>query len=63
MGSLTCYHLNYDSDEGCIAVQDMFQSDSVNLSKVNALVADDKRIMVGGLSADGKGVIEIWKQV
>lgn len=30
------------------------------IEKINALIIDDKRIFLGGLSKDGKGVIEIW---
>ena len=62
MGSLTYYNLNNDPEKGSVVAQDIFHSNSASLSKVNALVADDKRIIVGGFSADGKGVIEIWKQ-
>jgi len=62
MGSLTYYDLDNDPEEGSVVVQDVFHSDSASISKVNALVADDKRIIVGGFSLDGKGVIEIWKQ-
>jgi hypothetical protein len=29
--------------------------------KVNSLIVDEKRIVVGGFDANGKGVIDIWK--
>lgn len=30
--------------------------------KVNVLVVDDKRVVIGGLQPDGSGVIEIWQK-
>ena len=43
-------------------LQRLWQKESLGLEKVNALVVDERRIIVGGFSADGRGVIEIWKQ-
>ena len=62
LGHLTQYHLIYDEEEGSVVLQQLWQRGSPGLQKVNALVVDEKRIIVGGLSADGQGVIEIWKQ-
>jgi len=62
LGNLTQYHLIYDEEEGSIVLQQLWQKESLGLEKVNALVVDEKRIIVGGFSADGRGVIEIWKQ-
>lgn len=62
MGLLTYYNVIYDEGEGTVLLQQMWQKKSAGLEKVNALIADEKRIIVGGFSADGKGVIEIWRQ-
>ena len=62
MGVLTLYNLNYKPNEGSVILQQIFQEESHGISKVNALVADDKCIILAGLTEDGKGVIEIWKQ-
>jgi hypothetical protein len=61
-GVLTVYDLIFDSEEGSLILEDVFQKESSGLEKVNALVADDKRIILAGLTKDGKGVIEVWKQ-
>lgn len=62
MGVITQYHLIYDEDEGSVTLQQLWQKESTGLEKVNAMVADEKRIIVGGFSAKGRGVIEIWKE-
>ena len=62
MGILTLYNLNYNPDEGSVILQQIFQEESRGISKVNALVADDKRVILAGLAEDGKGIVEIWKQ-
>ncbi len=38
----------------------IWQQQAKSLAKVNALVVDDKKIVLGGISGDGKGIIEIW---
>ncbi|KDR73652.1 hypothetical protein GALMADRAFT_280791 [Galerina marginata CBS 339.88] len=62
MGVITQYLLIYDEAEASVVLQQLWQKESSGLEKVNALVADDKRIIVGGFSAKGRGVIEVWKQ-
>lgn len=62
MGVITQYLLLYNEAEGSVVLQQLWQKESFGLAKVNALVADDKRIIVGGFSADGRGLLEIWKQ-
>jgi len=61
-GVLTIYDLDFDPEEGSITLDDVIQKESSGLAKVNALVADDKIIILAGLTEDGKGVIEVWKQ-
>ncbi|KAF8912110.1 WD40-repeat-containing domain protein [Gymnopilus junonius] len=62
LGVITEYHIFYDQAEASVVIQQSWQQDSPGLTKVNALIADDKRIIVGGFSGKGRGVIEIWKQ-
>ncbi|KAF9053018.1 WD40-repeat-containing domain protein [Panaeolus papilionaceus] len=59
LGKIVRYSLE---ESGETAFRELWQGESKNLSKVNALVVDDKRIILGGFSREGKGVIEIWKQ-
>ena len=62
MGVIAQYLLLYNEVEGSVVLQQLWQKESSGLAKVNALVADDKRIIVGGFSVDGRGLVEIWKQ-
>jgi hypothetical protein len=61
-GVLTVYDLVLDPEEGSLVLDDVFQKESSGLEKVNALVADDNRIILAGLTEDGKGIVEVWKQ-
>ena len=63
LGIITQYSLSYDPAEASVIIKQMWQEESPGLTKVNALVADEKRIIVGGFSEKNRGVIEIWKQV
>ncbi|TFK42297.1 WD40-repeat-containing domain protein [Crucibulum laeve] len=62
MGLLTQYQLVYDETEGSVILKQIWKKESTGIEKVNTLLADDKRLVVGGFAANGKGVIEIWKQ-
>ena len=33
-----------------------------SLEKVNAMAADESRVVLGGFGKDGKGVLEIWQR-
>lgn len=63
MGVVTQYQLNYDEAGGSVVLQQLWQTESAGITKVNALLADDKRIIVGGFREDGQGVIEIWRNI
>uniref|UniRef100_A0A8H8CP61 Uncharacterized protein n=1 Tax=Psilocybe cubensis TaxID=181762 RepID=A0A8H8CP61_PSICU len=62
MGVITQYRLIYDEVLGSVVLQQLWQKASPGIEKVNALIADEKRIIVGGFSAKGRGVIEVWKE-
>ena len=59
---MTRYQVVHDDDEGSVLLDKIWQQETQSIKKVNALVVDDKRVVVGGLTAEGKGVIEIWKK-
>lgn len=61
MGVVSQYRLNYDDKEGSVVLQQLWQQESVGMEKVNALVADEKRIIIGGFNKKQRGRIEIWK--
>ena len=59
---MTRYNPIYDPVEGSIELDKLWQNQTASIAKVNTLIVDDKRIVVGGLTADGNGVFEIWKR-
>lgn len=61
MGVISQYRLNYDDKEGSVVLQQLWQQESTGMEKVNALVADEKRIIIGGFNKKQRGRIEIWK--
>lgn len=62
LGVMTRYEVVYDYDEGSVTLDKIWEQETQDVKKVNALVVDEKRVVVGGLTAEGKGVIEIWKK-
>lgn len=61
MGVISQYRVNYDDKAGSVVLQQLWQQESTGMEKVNALVADEKRIIVGGFNKKQRGRIEIWK--
>ncbi|KAG5352981.1 hypothetical protein C0989_011624 [Termitomyces sp. Mn162] len=60
LGVMTRYQIVYDHNEGSVSLDKIWQQETQSVKKVNALIVDEKRIAVGGLTAEGKGIIEIW---
>jgi hypothetical protein len=60
-GSITHYNLTYGGDTGSVTYQAIWHHQCETMIKVNAMVVDEKRIVVGGFDETGKGVIDIWK--
>ncbi|EAU88879.1 hypothetical protein CC1G_12650 [Coprinopsis cinerea okayama7 len=60
LGILTQWEIVFQEEDRQILLKMLWQGQTQNMEKVNKLVADDKRIIVGGLTKDGKGVIEVW---
>lgn len=62
LGFMSRYTIIWDDKEGSVELNKIWQKETESIEKVNALVADDRRVIVGGLTADGSGVFEIWKR-
>lgn len=62
LGVTVRYQVLVDDDEGILALDKLWQQETQTVKKVNCLVVDDKRVIVGGLTAEGNGVFEIWKK-
>lgn len=62
LGNITELRLNHDRKQGEEHVLPVWQQQAKCLAKVNALVVDDKKLVLGGICRDGKGIIEIWRK-
>ncbi|KAF5386665.1 hypothetical protein D9615_001565 [Tricholomella constricta] len=62
LGVMMRYEVVIDDEEGSVSLVKVWQQETQSVKKVNALVVDDKRVIVGGLTAEGNGVFEIWKK-
>ncbi|KAG5649722.1 hypothetical protein H0H81_002366 [Sphagnurus paluster] len=62
LGVTVRYQVLVDDDEGILALDKLWQHETQTVKKVNCLVVDDKRVIVGGLTVEGNGVFEIWKK-
>lgn len=61
LGVMVRYEVTIDPDEGSVCLDKVWQQETQSVKKVNALVVGNERIVVGGLTANGSGVFEIWK--
>lgn len=59
---LTRFKLKIDDEDGSVGLDKIWHQDTTSIEKVNALVMDEKRVIIGGFTTKGKGAIEIWKQ-
>ncbi|GLB34660.1 putative WD40 repeats [Lyophyllum shimeji] len=62
LGTMVRYVVMVEPDEGSVVVEKVWQQETQSVKKVNALVVGNERVIVGGLTANGTGVFEIWKQ-
>ncbi|KAF9447263.1 WD40 repeat-like protein [Macrolepiota fuliginosa MF-IS2] len=60
-GAITHYKLIYGNDSNAVIYQALWHQQCNNMIKVNALVVDEKRVIIGGFDEAGKGVIDIWR--
>ncbi|PIL24234.1 hypothetical protein GSI_13987 [Ganoderma sinense ZZ0214-1] len=60
LGVLAEYSISRDSD-GKLSATKNWNASTKALEKVNAMAVDHSRIMVGGFTKDGKGVVEVWQ--
>ena len=61
LGMIIQYRLVLEK-ENEFKLERLWERDAKEPIKVNALVADDKRVVIGGLQPDGSGVVEIWQK-
>jgi len=61
LGTVTQYRLIYKEEGDNVLLQRLWTKEVTEVEKVNSLLADDRRIVIGGLTAGGKGVIALYK--
>jgi len=57
LGTIIQWRINSEADN---IVEELWRKEAPGLEKVNALVTNDTKIVIGGFAKDGKGIIEIW---
>jgi hypothetical protein len=61
MGVIIQYRLVLEK-ENELKLEKLWERDGGEPIKVNVVVVDEKRVVIGGLQPDGTGVIEIWQK-
>jgi hypothetical protein len=61
MGTVTQYQLVL-TESNQLNLEKLWQREPSNSMKTNALVVDERRIVVCGLQSDGSGIIETWER-
>ncbi|KAJ7273297.1 WD40-repeat-containing domain protein [Mycena rebaudengoi] len=61
LGTITQYRIVREPNENVQLVK-IWEKQASEIAKVNALVVDERRIIVAGLDAHAKGIIEIWSK-
>jgi len=69
MGVISQYEVNFGENQKtvksgvhCVGLNKTWEQKTQNVQKVNTLAVDEKRVIVGGLTANGTGVFEIWTE-
>ncbi|KIK59606.1 hypothetical protein GYMLUDRAFT_169355 [Collybiopsis luxurians FD-317 M1] len=60
LGTIVQWKINGESSDQASILEELWKKEVTGMEKVNALVANDTKIIIGGFTKDEKGVIEIW---
>ncbi|KAJ7174017.1 WD40-repeat-containing domain protein, partial [Mycena crocata] len=61
LGSINQYRIVRQENDPLQLVK-IWQGQTSAINKVNTLIIDERRVVVAGLTPDGKGIIEIWNK-
>lgn len=61
-GVITQYKLMLE-ENNMLSLENKWNGETSSSMKPNALIVDERRVIVGGLQHDGSGVIEIWQKM
>jgi hypothetical protein len=62
LGSVTLHEIGCETADGKLDMFVKWSRATTAVNKVNALFATGGLIIIGGLSASGGGVIEVWEE-
>ena len=62
LGVVSRHTLLWDENGPSMHVEKISQKETQRIKKVNALILEKERIIIGGLTGQGSGALEIWKQ-
>lgn len=60
LGRLAQHDITYSSEQQ-VEVQTSWNAEVQTLVKVNAITAQGDWLVVGGISKEGKGIVEVWR--
>ena len=60
LGAVSQYTISRDA-EGKLQATKGWGAVAKSLEKVNAMTADEARVVLGGFGKDGKGIVELWQ--
>lgn len=60
LGSIIQWNIKSEINGQDNIVEELWRKETLELEKVNALVTNDTKIVIGGFAKDGKGIVEIW---
>jgi hypothetical protein len=63
LGKVTQYHVAQEEARRASPPEQEWSMNTKTVSKVNAMVVNERWIIIGGLCKEGKGVIEVWNRV
>lgn len=62
LGVVSRHTLVWDENERSMQVEKIAQKETQRIKKVNALIVGKEIIIIGGLTGQASGALEIWKR-
>jgi hypothetical protein len=62
MGKVTLHEIGRPTADGKLDISSKWTKATADVNKVNAIIAPEGLIIIGGLSESGGGMIEVWEE-
>jgi hypothetical protein len=62
MGKVTLHEIGGPTAHGELDISPKWTKATTDINKVNAIIATEGLIVIGGLSESGGGMIEVWEK-